>query len=71
MVANLSIMRNEDVIKELENIKKRVSILEKEMLDEKMTPEEENLYEEVLKEVKEGKTTSLEDLRQELQNAKN
>ncbi|MCF8013023.1 hypothetical protein K9K83_01480 [Candidatus Woesearchaeota archaeon] len=64
-------MRNEDVIKELENIKKRVSILEKEMLDEKMTPEEENLYEEVLKEVKEGKTTSLEDLRQELQNAKN
>lgn len=65
MTAENEILRRLDIIKsELDFIKEHLIDI-----DTIMTKEEEETFEESLQELKEGKTTSLEDFEKEMKNA--
>lgn len=56
------------IYKELKELKREVHFIKEHMFDPDtiMTPEEEEHFAEAMKELKEGKTTSLSDLKKEL-----
>jgi len=61
-------MENTQILQELKDIKKDLNYIKEHMVDADMimTPEEEERFEESLQDLKEGRTTSLEDLKKEL-----
>lgn len=61
-------MANGQILQELKEIKKDINFIKEHMvdIDTIMTPEEEKIFEQSLKELKEGKTTPLSKMKEEL-----
>ena len=65
-VVNINNITIQDVYKEIKNLGKDIRLLREEMADMFLSPEEEILLEEALKEHKDGMTIRLEDFEKEL-----
>ena len=68
LIEYMSETANQEILQELKNIKKELDFIKDHMVDVDtlMTAEEEQQFQKAMKEHKEGKTTSLGDLKKEL-----